>query len=249
MTGSFPKTTNILQTAALISAAAIGLATCSSDRPDASGAGGEVAATGDVILALDVAPGISLDSVAYAITGPAGFTRASSINVGSSSTISALVSVIPPGAGYSITLTSLARDGKTSCSGATPFTVVARATTMVAVHLTCRESPSTGTILVNGNVNVCPSIDGISAVPSEVIVGSSLALNAVAHDSDAAPAPLSYAWTATSGTLSSASVANPTFQCTAPGNATLRVVVSDGDSTAGCADTRSVTVVCTAGPM
>jgi phospholipase C len=71
---------------------------------------------------------------------------------------------------------------------------------------------------------------------------------AAAHDADQGPSPLSYAWTATSGTLSDASAQAPHFTCAAAGPSTLTVSVSDGDATAGCADRLSVTVTCTARP-
>src|SRR5262249_55178016 len=78
-----------------------------------------------------------------------------------------------------------------------------------------------------------------------VFVGSSLALSAAAHDSDAAPAAIAYHWTATAGgTLSANNVANPTLNCTAPGTVTASVSVTDGD----CSDMASVTVTCTKAP-
>ena len=38
-------------------------------------------------------------------------------------------------------------------------------TVPVTVPLTCHEAPRTGSVLVNGTLNVCPQIDGISASP------------------------------------------------------------------------------------
>src|SRR5262249_28377266 len=66
--------------------------------------------------------------------------------------------------------------------------------------------------------------------------------SAAAHDSDAAPAALSYHWTATAGgTLSAANVPNPTLTCTAGGTVTATLNVTDGD----CGDTGSVNGTCT----
>jgi len=56
------------------------------------------------------------------------------------------------------------------------------------------------------------------------------------------PGPISYLWTASGGTLSSTTVANPTFACSGPGNASLTLTVSDGD--AGCTDTFNLSLTC-----
>ncbi|HEY5373493.1 MAG TPA: hypothetical protein VIK01_07385, partial [Polyangiaceae bacterium] len=137
-------------------------------------------------------------------------------------------------------------DGVSQCAGSASFNVVAHATTSVSVHLTCHETVKTGSVLVNGSLNQCPAIDGISASPAEVLVGGSLALGVAAHDSDSAPSPLSYHWTASSGVLSDASAAAPRFTCTSAGTASITVSASDGDTASNCADTGTVTVTCTA---
>src|SRR5262249_22986234 len=56
--------------------------------------------SGDVALELDLAPGATLTSVSSVITGPAGFSRTGSINVGMSTKISAIIGGIPAGMGY-----------------------------------------------------------------------------------------------------------------------------------------------------
>lgn len=206
-------------------------------------------ATGSVGLALTIGSGTVLNSVSYTVTGPNGFTKSDSINVANSTTISATISGLPAGTGYTVTLTGTSTDGSTSCSGTGSFSVVAHQTGMVSVNLDCHEAPRTGSVSVNGVVNVCPVIDGIGANPGEALVGTTVALTAMAHDSDAGPAPLAYAWSTTSGTLSSTSAQNPTFTCTAPGAAKITLAVSDGDTAAGCADTSSVTINCTGGAL
>src|SRR5262245_55870564 len=67
--------------------------------------------TGQVSIELQVAPGIALSSVEYTITGPLGFSRRGRIDVGSSSTISAIVGAIPFGVGYQISLRASSTDG------------------------------------------------------------------------------------------------------------------------------------------
>lgn len=201
---------------------------------------------GDVRLALQLASGANVDAVAYTITGPSSFSRTGSIDVSHSSTITSTIGGLPAGAGYQIALSANGADGGVSCGGSTSFAVTAHQTTPVTVQLDCHEPSRKGSILVTGALNVCPVLDGLAASPSEVYVGSSVALTAQAHDSDAAPSALTYQWTASSGTLSDATAANPMFTCTAPGTATLSVIISDGDTTAGCPDAGSLTITCTA---
>src|SRR5262249_29759527 len=116
------------------------------------------------------------------------------------------------------------------------------------VPMTCIEAPRAGSVLVNGTLNICPTIDGIGANPAEVEVGGTIALSAAAHDSDAGPRPLSFGWTTTSGTLSDPTARNPTFTCATPGTVTVRLTVSDGDPAPTCADTSVAQVTCSAAP-
>jgi Lamin Tail Domain len=196
---------------------------------------------GGVGLALQVAPGVSLGSVSYSITGPGGFARSGAFDESHSTTLSATIGGLPAGDGFAVALSATASDGATQCAGSAPFSVVAHATTGVTVHLLCHEPSKTGSVLVNGSLNVCPVVDGVSATPDEVLVGSSIALVGAAHDADGAPAPLTTHWTASAGTLSDASATSPTFTCTTGGIATITLAVSDGD----CGDSQSVTVTCT----
>jgi hypothetical protein len=112
------------------------------------------------------------------------------------------------------------------------------------VPVACKEAPRNGSVLVNGQLNICPVIDGVNTNPAEVQVGGTIALSAVTHDSDAGPSALTYAWDATAGTLSSATSASPTFTCTVPGAATINLTLSDGDPAATCADKLSAVVNC-----
>jgi hypothetical protein len=120
---------------------------------------------------------------------------------------------------------------------------------MVTVALDCHQPSKTGSVSVNGSINVCPTADGLSANPADVAVGFPVALAIAAHDADSGPAPLAYFWTAASGSFSNPASATPTFVCNAPGPVTLTATVSDGDSTPGCADTLSVVVTCEPGTL
>ena len=189
-------------------------------------------------MALVLSPGSSVNTFAYSITGPSSY--AGSINVAGSSAVSAVIGNIAVGAGYSLSLTGTSVDGKTSCAGASAtFNVAAGATTSVSVAIDCHAAPATGSVLVNGTINVCPRVDAVSANPP---VGNVIAISSTADDQDSGPQPLTYSWTTTSGTLSSATAQNPTLSCTTPGNASLTLTVSDGD--AGCNATFNLQVAC-----
>jgi 5'-nucleotidase len=200
----------------------------------------EPADLGAASFDLQLAPNITINSVSYTITGPAGFTKSDTIDVSHSSTISATIGGLPAGTGFSISLTARSTNGQVGCSGSAMFDVVAHATTSVSVHLLCLETPRNGSVLINGTLNVCPTVDGVSASPAEIIVGGSVSLSVAAHDLDNVPAPLSYTWTTTSGEINDPKAQSPHFACTGTGTATVTVTVSDGD----CSGTGSVMVTC-----
>ena len=199
---------------------------------------------GSVGLDLQLGSGATINSASFTITGPNGFSKAGSIDVSKSTKLSATIGGIPAGVGFSITLSATSTDGSTTCGGSASFDVQAKKTATVTVAMSCHEAARTGSVLVNGTLNTCPSIDGINASPAEVLVGGTIALAALAHDSDAGPTPLTFAWVASSGTLSSATAQNPTFTCTTPGTATLDLTVGDGDPAASCVDKLSAQVNC-----
>jgi hypothetical protein len=205
--------------------------------------GSDVQNIGQVEVALVLPGGAVLNTVSYAVTGPGGFSRMATFDVSHSATISGILS-LPTGGPYTLTLSGTSTDGSTTCGGMATFSVTAHTTTPVSVHVLCHQGTTTGSVMITGAINICPAIDGISATPSEVIVGSTLALGGAAHDTDGAPAALTYAWSAPSGTFSSATAQNPMFKCTESGTVTVSLTVSDGDATAGCADTQSVPVIC-----
>jgi len=202
--------------------------------------------SGSVGLALQLASGFTLSQVNYAIIGPNAFSKSGVIDVSNSITVSAVIAGLPAGSGYSITLSGTTTDSNTTCAGSASFDIVAHHTTVSALALSCHQAATTGSVQINGSINICPVLDGISANPAQVAVGSSIALSVLAHDADSGPSPLAYSWTASSGTLSDASASAPTFTCTAPGTVTLSVGISDGDLAPGCTDIATTTVTCTA---
>ena len=231
-----------MRTLALAFCGYTSLTACSGVQGTPAPESNELAGTAD--FALQLAGGQTVNSVSFAIVGPNGFTKAGTIDLSSATKLSATIGGLPAGSGYSINLTANTTDGSLTCGGSASFNVAARTTVQVSVPMSCKEAARTGSVLVNGVINVCPVIDGLGASPAEVQVGGSIALSATAHDSDSAPSPLSFAWTTSAGSLSDAAAQNPTFTCTSAGPATLSLKVSDGDPAASCGDTLTALVNC-----
>jgi hypothetical protein len=215
--------------------------------PPACSRGGDAAddpaGVGSAVVALTVAPGVSLDSASFTITGSGGFSRAGSVDVSQSATLSFQVGGLSAGAGYSVAIGATLSDGATTCTGSADFAVTARSVTMVSVHVRCREPGRTGGVVVGGTINICPVVDSISANPAEVRVGGSIALAGAAHDTDAAPSPLTFTWSSGTGTISNVSSPNTMFTCTVAGRSTVTLTASDGD----CTDAAVIEVTCSAG--
>jgi phospholipase C len=224
----------------IISASAAFIAVSCAERSPSST---NNSATGSVDVAL-VQGGVTINTVSYQITGPNSFSKTGTIDVSNSTALATIIGGIPAGNGYTITLSATGTDGS-NCGGSATFNVTAGAVTNVSVTLDCHQPAKTGSISVNGTVNICPNLDALSASPASVNVGATLSLSAAADDPDNGPSPLTYSWTATNGSLKNANTASPTFQCTQVGTATLNVTVSDGDPATTCAAKGSVTVTCT----
>jgi RHS repeat-associated protein len=191
-------------------------------------------------LSLQVA-GTKLRNVSYRVTGPKGFSKTGSIDAANGAQDSTVIDGIPAGTGYNVALKA-AEPTQTSgpCASSTDFDVTARQTTAVQVRLTCQAVPMTGSVLVNGTINSCPHLDSLSASPSTTTVGLGIGLSAVGSDADHAPGPLTYAWSATGGSLLDIFSPNASLSCTAAGPVTVTVIVSDGD----CTDTASHVITC-----
>ena len=226
--------------------ACLGVVGCSSDgSTSAPSPGSSDGKAGEIGLALQVGGGLTVNSATYTIVGPNAFSKTGTIDLSAATSFSATIGGIPAGNGYSISVSATATDGATNCGGSASFNVTARTTTQVTLTLDCHTPPKTGSVAINGTTNVCPVIDELSASPTQVNVGSSIALIGAAHDSDSAPSALSYKWTATSGTFDDATAKSPLFTCTAAGVSTLTLTASDGDTSPNCADSLTTTVTCT----
>lgn len=196
---------------------------------------------GDLALGLTLPDGSEVSSVNYVVTKDGVSVRTGVLLVGSDGRASATLTGFDPGTGYQVALTA-PRDGGPSCAGQSNiFTVFADMTASVDVILQCDNLSVDGNISINGQFNVCPKVTSSSVSPLTVAVGSVTNISAAGSDRD--NDPLSFAWTAPSGTFSAPSAASGTYTCAAVGTQTLTVSVSDGP-TRGCTRSRTVTVTC-----
>ncbi len=230
----------------------IGLATsggwmigCGTPTPGQGGASsGATGNVGSIKLTL-LGGSVTFNSFDYSIAGPDGFSKAGTLDVSTSTTVTAVIGGLPAGSGFKIALTGTSIDGSTHCGGSAMFSVSPHSTNPVSLALDCHQPAKTGSISVTGTINLCPTIQSISANPGEVLAGSSTWVSSTAIDPDGAPAPLSYHWTANRGSFSDPASPSPTYTCTESGTATLTLTVSDGDAQAGCAAVGTVQVLCT----
>jgi len=200
--------------------------------------------TGSLSMELQIAPGVTINSVAFTINNPGtGFSKTGTVNVRFSNTISFQTGAIPAGPGYTITLSATSVDGSFSCSGSAPFTVAAGSTTAVGLTLSCSTAPAgQGTIVVNGTTQICANLDSLSASPLETAVGTPIALSATGS---AGTVPVTFSWTATAGTFNDGGSASPTFTCpTTPGPVTITVTALPSAAACPNVSSQSVTVTC-----
>ena len=192
-------------------------------------ADGNVEQVGTLGLNLKAAPGVTLDSVAYSISGN-GFSKTGSIDTSGAPTISGTIGGIPAGNGYTITLTATSTEGSETFVGSATFNVVARKTTAVTIHLQGAGASGNGNVAVNGTLNAGPVVDQLSVTPLTVFVGKSITLSGVGRDPDNGPSPLSYYWSATGGAIDNPISPNATLTSSSPGTITVKLTVSDGES-------------------
>lgn len=198
---------------------------------------------GDLALGLTLPDGSEVSGVDYVVTKDGVSVRTGTLLVGSDGRASATLTGFDPGTGYQVVLTA-PRDGGPACSGqSNTFTVFADMTASVDVILQCDNLTVDGNISINGQFNVCPKVTSSSVSPLTVAVGSVTNISAAGSDRD--NDPLSFAWTAPSGTFSAPGAASGTYTCASVGTQTLTVSVSDGP-TRGCTRSRTLSVTCVA---
>jgi hypothetical protein len=192
----------------------------------------------------------SIDSVAWAITGN-GVSRSDSVAVGASQNASAQIGGIPAGNGYILTLNASTPDRAVTCSGTATFNIVAGQTSRVSLELSCTDSSVNQPPATNGQLAFsatpvelpppCAIIESISASPTEVVEGGSVALSATSWVLDPQSSALIYTWSAANGFA--ATGASATFPCTVAGTYAIILTISDGRP--GCDASNSETqIVC-----
>lgn len=232
------NTSNVAALLALL-ASLVSFTACG-DGENVEPSDGSIENVGSVGLKLELGSDVSLTSIDYEITG-GRFTKSGTIGISDSSEIRALIGGIPAGNGYSIRLwTEPAVNDGATCEGSASFDIRAGAVTTARVSLRCRVTGKTGSVEVEGAVNVCPLVSSLSALPLEANLGGVIALSAEALDIDEGPSAATFQWTATSGTLT-ANGAGAELQCTASGTVFVTVSVSDGD----CEESDTLSVLCT----
>jgi len=87
-------------------------------------------------------------------------------------------------------------------------------------------NPDGGNVNVHGTYNHCPQLIFVAS-PDHADVGGTIALSVSA--SDAENDPLTYAWSATAGTIDKPDAPMTTFHCTARGAVTISLTVGDGN--------------------
>jgi hypothetical protein len=201
---------------------------------------------GSVGMAVVLSPGVTVNSVSYAITGgvpPLTAPISGTINVtGTSATVSLLVSGIPAGTGYLLNLNATSTDMLTTCAGMATFDVVANQSATADLSVTCTPN-AVKTIQVNGMTDYCPTLGSDSASPPAGLVGGppiTLAASGRSYYSD----PLMFMWEASSGQLATPDAAVSLYTCTEPGRHELTVTVTDGN----CPDSASLFVTCLPAP-
>jgi hypothetical protein len=219
-----------------VAVAIVSLAMGCSSEPDP--------AMGSMTMALDLAPGVAIDTVSWTVGNPAtGYTRSGQVDVQFSSALAFQIGALPAGGGYAIALSATTGDGALHCAGSAEFAVSAHATTPVGIQLYCSAAgPGTGTVVVTGTTQICAALTALEASPLETSVHSPIALSAIGA---AGTLPVSYAWTATAGAFDDPQSETPTFTCPAtPGPVTISVAVSPSAPACDTVTSQSVTVTC-----
>jgi len=202
------------------------LAGCAGD-PEVNSGKEQVGSLG---LSLEVAPGVTLLSVGYTITGN-GFTKTGTIDVTDSPTIGGTIGGIPAGNGYTLALSATSVEDVTTFTGSATFNVTAGQTTAVSVHLKGTKGGGTGSVSVVGTINVGPVIDDFTVTPLTVVTSGDVTLSVVATDVDSGPSPLAYSWSSTGGVFDSPTAPVTKLTSVTPGTVTVTVSVSDGELT------------------
>jgi len=208
---------------------AFGLFACGAAEPERPPYfhGEETEGTGSLGLSLTLSNGSTIETVVAELESPvlaSSITRAIQV-APAGATASAELGGLPAGA-YSISLDATSEDGGTTCTGSAEFTIIVDETVGVVVPMTCRGPNSTGEVIIDVGLNVCPELEFLFVAPLKTGVGGTISVeaNVVDPDNDT----VSYAWTASAGSFDDPSPAATNYHCTQPGLHTLRLETNDG---------------------
>jgi hypothetical protein len=225
----------------------LGLADCSEEARfvlDDPGAG--VSSEGDfgsVGLQLQLASGLSFDTVALTLRYPSGNTQTQNIDVSAEdSTVSAFLGELPVANGYEVTLSTTASNGA-PCTGTNLFNVRPDEAVTVVVRMQCgggEADPNVGVARVRGEIipadGECPAvIDRLTVAPARAGIGVPIAVTVFPV---AGPAP-TVTFSADDGVLTGTGT-RATFRCTSAGE----VLISVEASRAGCVHQAEALVKC-----
>jgi len=227
-----------------LTVAAVGVAGCSADTTTS----GE--STGSLDLTLELAPGVVINEVRWVISRLAMEDMDGTIDTSApGATASVEVFGLPPGDGYTVTLTAMAEGEDTPCIGSADFSVAVGISTPVMVMLNCKRPERLGGVRVNGKVNVCAELAKVIVSPLQTSVGNDIDLSALAVDVDDDQEAIKYLWTATGGSIADPTDRITTYTCEEVGDHTILIQVSDDPDIFGefCMDEWDVDVTCVEG--
>jgi hypothetical protein len=229
---------------------ALALGACGESGLSTSNNPSQAAHVSEVQANLTLPSGIQIDSVNYTVSGTAPFAnRNGVVNVKNSTKLQFRVGDLPIATGYKMALAATAVGGA-PCAGEANFAIADNLVTKLTMTLVC----GTGVVADvdgNGDVSVsvdvttgagvhCPVVTGISALPLEVLVGSSLELSGFASSS--VDASTTFSWAGSGGSFTAAAAKDTSFLCTAAGDHALTFAATK----TGCpATSMDVTVTCT----
>jgi hypothetical protein len=163
------------------------------------------------------------------------------INTSNPKALPGFVAALPAATGDTLTMSATTTTG-VSCAGTSaPFDVTAGVTSNVAVNITCNSimpDAGTGLIIAHGTVvagDSCPNLTSSLVSPQQTGLANPIDVMATASDSDVSDT-LTYAWSATAGTFTSASSASTQYHCPATaGTQTLTLTITDNHAPTPCA--------------
>jgi hypothetical protein len=198
---------------------------------------------GNVSLHVTIAGDDAVRRVDYEITGPGlGELTGAMMADKPSRSFERLISHVPPGRGYHVHAKAASPDGERTCEGSTTFDVKANGTTRVNLAFGCVNA---GDGMVHISIGLaCPSfkVSSWTISPLSASIGGTIAVSASTNDTEADAGPVSYEWTASTGSFADPKAMTTTYLCTTAGTALLTVTATSPP----CRDMQSVPVTCVA---